>query len=84
MNRWENYIEGGFKEIDCVDTDCIQLARKPTHPTAEFCGNNNEASGSIKGGRFLDPVSDYLLSKRDCYVELVHNTRKQTHKPQFF
>jgi hypothetical protein len=32
---------------------------------AGFCEHGNEHSGSIKGGEFLDCMSDYWLLKKD-------------------
>jgi hypothetical protein len=38
---------------------------------AGSCEHGNEPSGSIKGGKFLDWLSDYQLLKKDCSLELV-------------
>jgi hypothetical protein len=34
-------------------------------PVAEFCEHGTESSGCIKGGEFLDLLSDYQLLKED-------------------
>jgi len=33
--------------------------------------HSNEPSGSIKGGEFLDQLSNCQLLKKDCYMELI-------------
>jgi hypothetical protein len=33
---------------------------------AGFCEHGNEVSGSIKGGEFVDQLSDFLLLKEYC------------------
>jgi hypothetical protein len=33
---------------------------------AGWCEHENESSGSIKGGKFLDQVSDYQIPKKDA------------------
>jgi len=35
------------------------------------CGHGNELSGSVKGGEFLDRLSDYQLLKEDSGLVIV-------------
>jgi hypothetical protein len=41
------------------------LKRRDHSKFLDVNGNGNEPSGSIKGGEFLDLLSDYLLHKMD-------------------
>jgi hypothetical protein len=62
-NRWEDnagiYVREVWWDIMCIGRMWLLMG----HVTGG-CEYSNEASGSIKGGKFLDCLSDYQLLKR--------------------
>jgi hypothetical protein len=53
-----------LREIGWEGVDWMHLAQD-RGPVAVGWQHDNECSGSIKCGEFLDKLSDYLLSKKD-------------------
>jgi hypothetical protein len=54
--RWEDNIRMDLAEIGWEGVDWMRLAQEPV---AGCCEHGNEPSGPIKGGEFLDYLSDY-------------------------
>jgi hypothetical protein len=50
-------------------------------PVAGCCKHDNESSASIRGGKFLDQLSDYQLLKKDSAPLHLKNKHLQ---PMFF
>jgi hypothetical protein len=64
--RWQDNIRMYLKEIACESVDWIHLAQDVG------CEHGYVFSGSMKGGEFLDLVSDLLASHGGRSMELVN------------
>jgi hypothetical protein len=65
----EDSVRTDLREIGWeVWTGCIWLR---IDPMAGSCERGNEPAGSVKGGEFLDCLSDWWLLKKDCPMELI-------------
>jgi hypothetical protein len=48
------------------------LSDSEQRPVSVFGEHTNEYSSSIRGGTFLDHLSDYKLFKNDCFIKLIN------------
>jgi hypothetical protein len=56
-----------LKETELKDMDCIHKDQDMNHSYE----HNNEISGSVNGGKFLDWLSVLSFRQKDCSMELV-------------
>jgi hypothetical protein len=61
--KWEYNIRKDLKEVG-GEVDRIRYGT-----AADSCKHGNEPSGSVKGGVFLEYLSDYQLLKKDSSME---------------
>jgi len=58
MSKWEDNIRINLKEIRWEGVDWMHLAQDRDQAVGP-CEHDNEPSGSIKSGEFLDQLNDY-------------------------
>jgi hypothetical protein len=64
-HRWKDNSRTDLREIVLEGGLGLDSFGSGQGPVARSCEHGNELSGSIKGGKFLDGLSDYRLFKKD-------------------